>query len=81
MRCATVPDAEHSERASLPVTRDHIPASCKHDDQVDALGLIGQLLDTITSGSKPNPPETRNRDTGYRAFDFANGRRNEWLTY
>lgn len=25
----------------------------KHDDQVDALGLVGQLLDRITSGRKP----------------------------
>jgi predicted phage terminase large subunit-like protein len=29
----------------------------KHDDQVDGLGLIGQLLDTITSGHKPEPAE------------------------
>jgi hypothetical protein len=25
----------------------------KYDDQVDALGLIGQLLDRITAGRKP----------------------------
>ena len=29
----------------------------KHDDIVDALGLIGQLLDTITTGSKPHIPD------------------------
>lgn len=29
----------------------------KHDDQVDALGLIGQLLDKIRGGTKPRPPE------------------------
>jgi hypothetical protein len=37
----------------------------KHDDQVDALGLIGQLLDTIQPGrhlAKPKPK----LDTGYR---------------
>jgi hypothetical protein len=29
----------------------------KHDDQVDALGLVGQLLDIMVSGAagKPNP--------------------------
>jgi phage terminase large subunit-like protein len=26
----------------------------KHDDQVDALGLVGQLLDKINAGQKPN---------------------------
>src|SRR2546423_2766047 len=29
----------------------------KHDDQVDALGLIGQFLDHITPSNKPKPPE------------------------
>ena len=28
----------------------------KHDDQVDALGLIGQLLDQMVPGQKPKPP-------------------------
>jgi hypothetical protein len=28
----------------------------KHDDQVDALGLVGQLLDKINAGKKPKPP-------------------------
>lgn len=31
----------------------------KHDDQVDALGLIGQLLDTITGGDRPKAPQDR----------------------
>jgi hypothetical protein len=30
------------------------PAS-KHDDQVDALGLVGQLLDRMVKGKKPQP--------------------------
>jgi predicted phage terminase large subunit-like protein len=34
----------------------HFPAG-KHDDQVDALGLIGQLLDVMVSGTKPKAPE------------------------
>jgi hypothetical protein len=28
----------------------------KHDDQVDALGLIGQVLDRMTAGEVPKPP-------------------------
>lgn len=27
-----------------------------HDDQVDALGLVGQLMDRMSSGNKPKPP-------------------------
>lgn len=30
-----------------------------HDDQVDALGLVGQLLDTMLSGRKPEPADQR----------------------
>src|SRR4051812_8918403 len=29
----------------------------KHDDQVDALGLVGQLLDKMILGLKPKEPE------------------------
>jgi hypothetical protein len=38
-----------------------------HDDQVDALGLIGQLLDRITAGHNPKPPEVIRRDA-YRSM-------------
>jgi len=38
----------------------------KHDDQVDALGLIGQLLDTIMLGQRPAKPEPKPQDSGYR---------------
>ena len=31
----------------------------KHDDQVDAIGLIGQLLDLMIPGTKPKEPEKR----------------------
>jgi phage terminase large subunit-like protein len=31
----------------------------KYDDQVDALGLIGQPLDRITAGQKPKKPEPK----------------------
>ena len=40
----------------------------KHDDQVDALGLIGQLLDRINAGRKPKPPEVADQDA-YGASD------------
>ena len=42
----------------------------KHDDQVDALGLIGQLLDRITAGQKPRrPPEEKRPDPYREMFD------------
>jgi predicted phage terminase large subunit-like protein len=43
----------------------------KHDDQVDALGLIGQLLDQMLPGQKPRPPAPPKRDTGYRPWTMA----------
>lgn len=33
-----------------------------HDDQVDALGLVGQLLDRMQSGNKPSPTTKPKRD-------------------
>lgn len=38
----------------------------KHDDQVDALGLVGQLLDTMTAGREPKKEPPSKRDS-YRA--------------
>lgn len=38
----------------------------KHDDQVDALGLVGQLLDMMTAGRKPAVATVQQRDS-YRA--------------
>jgi predicted phage terminase large subunit-like protein len=40
----------------------------RHDDQVDALGLIGQLLDTVLVGSEPPAPESKKIDSGYRPY-------------
>lgn len=34
----------------------------KHDDQVDALGLVGQLLDKMLKGTRPKPIEPVRRD-------------------
>jgi predicted phage terminase large subunit-like protein len=40
----------------------------KHDDQVDALGLLGQLLDQVSSGRKPKVPAVE-EDIGYKPFE------------
>jgi len=44
----------------------HFPVG-KHDDMVDALGLVGQLLSMMQPGSRPakKPPQ---RDLAYRPF-------------
>jgi predicted phage terminase large subunit-like protein len=41
----------------------------KHDDQVDALGLVGQLLAKMTSGVKPAEPEKPKNVSGYKRTD------------
>ena len=38
-----------------------------HDDQVDALGLIGRMLDTMVGGRVP-PPTAKEPDRFARAF-------------
>ena len=53
----------------------------KHDDQVDALGLIGQLLDTISVGNRPKPPEKAKPMSDYRTWDGDRGRIDDWKTY
>jgi hypothetical protein len=40
----------------------------RHDDQVDALGLVGQLLDKINAGQKPKPPDVTQPDDYRSAF-------------
>ena len=37
------------------------------------LGLIGQLLDTISAGNKPQPAEALKPNNGYRPYDFGGG--------
>lgn len=37
-----------------------------HDDQVDALGLVGQLLDRMVNGRRPDDKAKTKRDSGYR---------------
>jgi len=53
------------------------PAS-KHDDQADALGLIGQLLDTIIHGSAPKEPAKQNRSGYSRLQSSVAG---DWKSY
>jgi hypothetical protein len=52
----------------------------KNDDQVDALGLIGQLLDQMVPGQAPMPPEPPKIDTGYRPYRPP-ARLDDWLLY
>ena len=44
--------------------------AAKHDDQVDALGLVGQLLDQMVPGQKPKVPEKPKSDSGYRPLSL-----------
>jgi predicted phage terminase large subunit-like protein len=39
----------------------------KHDDQVDALGLVGQLLDLVTNGRNPEAPKPDKTALKYEA--------------
>jgi predicted phage terminase large subunit-like protein len=41
----------------------------KHDDQVDAIGLVGQLLDRMSAGVKAAEPEKPKNISGYRSVD------------
>lgn len=61
-----------SELLSFPAGR--------HDDIVDALGLIGQLLDTISVGNQPEPKAEKPQASGYRPYR-APGRTNDWVAY
>jgi predicted phage terminase large subunit-like protein len=36
--------------------------AARHDDQVDAIGLVGQLLDRMVPAAKPRPPSKPTRD-------------------
>ena len=49
----------------------------KHDDQVDMLGLLGQLLDRMVPAAAPKGPATRSRD-GYRVVEDEGGE--SWRT-
>jgi predicted phage terminase large subunit-like protein len=52
----------------------------KYDDQVDALGLVGQLLDQMVPGQKPKEPPKPKPDTGYRPIGL-DERPLDWLVF
>jgi predicted phage terminase large subunit-like protein len=52
----------------------------KHDDIVDALGLIGQLLDTISVGNKAVEPAKVKNPSGYRQYTDIE-RLDDWKAY
>ena len=52
----------------------------KHDDQVDALGLVGQLVDLMVPGQKPRPLPKPKFDSGYRPICLGE-QPNDWLCY
>jgi predicted phage terminase large subunit-like protein len=49
-----------------------------HDDQVDALGLVGQLLDQMLAGVKPKQNVAPARDRWDRKRDFDDGEDYDW---
>src|SRR6476660_680975 len=51
----------------------------KHDNQVDALGLIGQLLDKMSAGQAPKKPVPPKPDSGYRPIALFGA--DDWLCY
>lgn len=51
----------------------------KHDDQVDAIGLVGQLLDKMMSGDAPTKPEPKQDQSGYTAMDEDDDADNDWM--
>ena len=71
-----------AKAAWLPELRSELlsfPAG-KFDDQVDALGLVGQLLDKMLAGEKPQTPEQPKNLSGYRSIEN-NDAQNEWQSY
>jgi predicted phage terminase large subunit-like protein len=53
----------------------------KHDDQVDALGLVGQLFDTILPGQHPPKAEPKKIDTGYRPIGGLTEQPLDWMIF
>jgi predicted phage terminase large subunit-like protein len=59
-------------RAEFEAELMSFPAG-KHDDQVDALGLLGQLLDKMAAGERPKAP-AKPRDSWATAFGGGSSR-------
>ena len=45
----------------------------KHDDMVDALGLVGQLLELMVEGRHPFTGKSKKVKSGYKAIEAADG--------
>ena len=52
----------------------------KHDDQVDALGLVGQLLDIMLTGQKPPEAEKPKTSSGYAPM-WPRAELDDWRSY
>ena len=52
----------------------------KHDDCVDAIGLVGQLLDRMMHGSKPKEAELPKNRSGYRSH-VSDERADDWKSW
>lgn len=52
----------------------------KHDDQVDALGLVGQLLETMLTGQKPKAAEKPKNPSGYEPL-HERVKADDWVVY
>lgn len=52
----------------------------KHDDQVDALGLVGQLMNKMSLGQRPAEPEIRKNVSGYKAV-ATNSAATDWKIF
>jgi predicted phage terminase large subunit-like protein len=50
----------------------------KHDDQVDALGLVGQLIDRMIPGRAPGKPEKVTIKSGYKSAELE---QESWKVY
>jgi hypothetical protein len=52
----------------------------KHDDQVDAIGLVGQLLDQMVARQAPKKPTPPKIDSGYKPYSFSRPL-DDWIMY
>lgn len=52
----------------------------KHDDQVDAVGMIGRMLDTMVGGKAPRASDTDKPDRWRAAFDRRRTEDSNWKT-
>lgn len=55
--------------------------SGKHDDQVDALGLVGQLLDVMQEGDRLKEPSPPTKPNDYKQIRSESPRLNDWAAY